>query len=172
MTTLTFTPPAALPQGSYFWRVQATDAAGNIGAESSVRSFTVNILRKPNDGAVFITSSTASVTFRWASVPGASGYVFNLLDDTCTTPESGYPLPATTALNYVVSALAQGRYCWQVQALGGDGDGRYLTAQIGQDAIPRRLPPPALSSSAPLHWLPQCSAHRPTTASPTIPPQT
>ncbi|HEX2905414.1 MAG TPA: hypothetical protein VHO69_01030 [Phototrophicaceae bacterium] len=43
VTTLSYTVPTALalPNGTYYWRIRAIDAAGNIGPAAPIRNFTV-----------------------------------------------------------------------------------------------------------------------------------
>ena len=119
-----FVPPISLPQGTYFWRVQAQDAAGNVSGESDEWSFTVNILTSPTDGsALFMKGSatTGSVSFKWSKVTGATNYMLYLYEDlSCTSLLSGFPVDmgGSTSAKQV---LEKGQYCWKVQAVGVDG---------------------------------------------------
>ncbi len=118
MTTINYTSTVVLPQGTYCWRVQSKDAAGNIGVESTPRSFSIFIGTAPvnNFGAV-VPSGTANVTFTWAAVAGATGYNVQVATDTTfTIPAPGYPHPVGSAiLTYTpTTALTPGTYYWRV----------------------------------------------------------
>src|SRR5690606_36594977 len=65
ITGTSFTPPASLPQRTYYWRVRAIDAAGNISPWSEDRSFSVNIMKSPSNNAVIVTRTPARPTFQW-----------------------------------------------------------------------------------------------------------
>src|SRR5690606_16936916 len=61
ITRTSYLLPTSLPQGTYYWRVQAQDAALNIGSESSAspapRHFTINILTAPLNNAILTAAS-------------------------------------------------------------------------------------------------------------------
>ncbi|MCB9452717.1 MAG: hypothetical protein H6672_14865 [Anaerolineaceae bacterium] len=145
VTSGRFTPPAAIPQAMYYWRSQATDAAGNVGVESVVRTVTFNITTAPRDGsAIFTSGTTANVALRWARVIGATSYTLYLYDDaTCTTPHAGYPL-AMGVLLTKTEALGQGNYCWRVEAVGIDAAEPLVSSTF--DVSPPALLPPVLVS--------------------------
>ncbi|HZM76516.1 MAG TPA: hypothetical protein VFC19_12360 [Candidatus Limnocylindrales bacterium] len=74
---------SGLPNGTYFWRVQAVSRDLEPGAWSSPRSFTVTgsgpgvpgtaVLNPPLDGTQF--HSWENFTFTWSTVPGAVSYI-------------------------------------------------------------------------------------------------
>ncbi len=113
----TFTPASSLAQGTYCWRVQSVDAAGNVGAESSPRSFTINIATAPLDGT-FVP--LGKPMFTWTAVPGATGYTLDLSTDiTFAAPTvTGYPrsITAPTVSYTQATTLATGTYFWRVKS--------------------------------------------------------
>ncbi len=74
---------SGLPNGTYFWRVQAVSPSLEPGAWSSPRSFVVTgtgpgvpgsaILDPPQNGTRF--HSWETITFTWSAVPGAVDYI-------------------------------------------------------------------------------------------------
>ncbi len=74
---------SGLPNGTYFWRVQAVSRASEPGAWSSPRSFTVSgasaavpgtaVLAPPQNATQF--HSWENITFTWSAVPGAARYI-------------------------------------------------------------------------------------------------
>ena len=74
---------SGLPNGTYFWRVQAVSRDREPGAWSSARSFVVTgtgpgvpgsaILDPPQNGTRF--HSWETITFTWSAVPGAADYI-------------------------------------------------------------------------------------------------
>src|SRR6185295_19909899 len=97
---------SGLPNGTYFWRVKATQMVGGaIGsiesAWSTVRSFTVTGLG-PAPGAPSFTSPANGVSFHaveffditWGGVAGAHYYLLEADDE----PSFSHPLTLTTDL--------------------------------------------------------------------------
>ena len=74
---------SGLPDGTYFWRVQAVSRASEPGAWSAPRSFTVSgasaavpgtaVLAPPQNATQF--HSWENITFTWSAVPGAARYI-------------------------------------------------------------------------------------------------
>jgi hypothetical protein len=74
---------SGLPNGAYFWRVQAVSRDLEPGAWSAPRSFSVTgagsgvparaTLNPPHDGSRF--HSWENITFSWSPVPGAVSYI-------------------------------------------------------------------------------------------------
>jgi hypothetical protein len=125
-TNSSHTPGAALPPGTYHWRVQASNGCGG-GAWSATWTVTVRSapgapsLAVPIDGSS--TCDTAP-TFDWSDVSGAVSYHIQVDDS------AGFGSPAvdTTTLNsdYTPdSALAPGIYHWRVRAANTCGDGAW-----------------------------------------------
>ncbi len=127
-----YTPPVSLPQTLYYWRVQAVDAAGNLGAWSAVRSFTINISLTPANAAFIVSASNAArPTFTWSAATGALTYQIAV----ATTPSFG----ATTIYNFVITgtthtlpaanALTYGTYYWRVNLDLGSGSAAPSTSR-------------------------------------------
>jgi hypothetical protein len=146
VTVASFVPANPLVQGTYYWRVQARDVALNIGTESNVRSFTVNILTAPLNNAVITAniSNQASPLLTWAAVTGVTSYTVLLDDENTFTDPIEVNLGNVTT--YTVSpALNIGQYYWQVFPTG------YAPATpVYRRFIvsPPPLPAPSLSSPA------------------------
>jgi hypothetical protein len=96
---------SGLPNGTYFWRVKATQMVGGaIGAIdsawSAVRSFTVTglgaapatpTITGPTNGSQFHAYETFNI--RWTAVPGAQYYVLEADDE----PSFSYPFTLSTS---------------------------------------------------------------------------
>jgi hypothetical protein len=157
--------PAALAQGTYCWRVQSKDAAGNIGVESATRSFSIFIGTAPANNFLYTTATNANVTFTWNAAATATGYNLILLDNTCTTPLGGYPLSVGLVTSKIVNGLGAGNYCWTVQAIGVDAGtpstSRKFTISPAAPAAPGLLLPAvnaALKDNTPdFTWNPSAS---------------
>lgn len=119
-TTTSYTPASSLPQGIYYWRVQSRDTSMNLSPESSVRSFSVKILSAPAANAVIFTNTgSAAPVFRWAAVTGATGYSFQLDDDTDFSADLLLDIPlGSSVLTYTPAGLGEGLYYWQVVPTG------------------------------------------------------
>ncbi len=112
-------PVPGLAQGSYCWRVQSKDAAGNVGSESTSRSFSIFIGTAPANG---VFAPAGKPAFTWAAaVSPTLGYDLEVATDTAfTTFASGYPKHFGPAvLTYTVPAAAlplpPGTYYWRVR---------------------------------------------------------
>jgi hypothetical protein len=104
---------SGLPNGTYFWRVKATQLGPNGGVDSpwsTVQSFTVTGPGAAPGAPTFITPTTGasfhvreSFTIRWSAVQGALYYLLEADDD----PAFSYPLTLTTnALTFGTQAQA------------------------------------------------------------------
>ncbi len=118
-----YTPSDPLPQGTYYWRVQAGDAAGNwSGWEDGVyQRFTVALQVGPKDEAVFKTQNPAVTRFTWKAMPGALSYQLQVAADSgFTTLE--HTSPVLSGTNYrLPTALDYGSYYWRVNVDMGSG---------------------------------------------------
>lgn len=108
-------PAADLGQGAQTFRVEATDAAGNV--ETATRSFTVDtiapdtaITAGPGEGAT-ITTAAASISFNAPGDPGAS---FE-----CKLDGAGYA-PCTSPRN--LTSLTNGPHTFSVRATDAAGN--------------------------------------------------
>jgi hypothetical protein len=97
---------SGLPNGTYFWRVKATQMVGGVtgsieSAWSAVRSFTITgpgpapggtpSITSPGNGSQFHAYETFKI--RWTAVPGAQYYVLEADDE----PTFSYPLTLSTS---------------------------------------------------------------------------
>ncbi|MCS7131748.1 MAG: DNRLRE domain-containing protein, partial [Hadesarchaea archaeon] len=130
-------PP--LPEGVWYWRVQAKDGAGNVGGWSAPRSFRVDVtpppapeLLEPADGA---TTTENRPRFRWAAVADESmpvAYRLQVDDD------GDFSSPEVDASwledNSFVPALELpvDNYRWRVQARDNAGN-------VGEWSVARSL---------------------------------
>ena len=113
LTRSSYLVPAAAPldYGTYYWRVQATDAAGNVGPWSAINSFTVTILQAPKNGDV---STDDTPLLRWAPVAGATAYQLQVSGPIVIDE------PGLTAARFTPETpLTPGRYTWKVSTDGG-----------------------------------------------------
>jgi hypothetical protein len=156
VTTPSFTPPTPLAQGSYSWRVQAGDAAGNFGVESAVRTFTIFIGTAPANGAFTIDTTP---TFTWMAVPGATGYTLQVDDDTDFSADLVINQPLGVVTTFTpITLLANDTYYWRVLATGETPVSNvYRTLFIGAAPAAPALVSPAnaslLNDSTPtLQW--------------------
>ena len=106
---------SGLPNGTYFWRVKATQLVGGAqgsvdSAWSAVRSFTVTGLGAAPASPVFSTPATNSsfhvaefFNIKWSAVAGAHYYLLEVDDE----PSFSFPLTLTTnALTFGTQAEA------------------------------------------------------------------
>ncbi len=116
-TSNTFTPYSDLSLGSHNWRVRATSCGGGQASDwSQQRNFTIDlndvILSKPPSGS---TLSTATPTFEWYPVDGATKYKLEVKKETIDGQKlfevevSGTTFTPTAILN-------PGTYAWHVMS--------------------------------------------------------
>lgn len=120
--SFTLSSSQALSNGTWYWHVSATDAAGNVSAFTRVESFVVNagaelpakvqLVSPPNGGA----NIPAKPTFTWTQVQGATTYRLQVGTDT------GFASPqidqdGITTTSYTATAdLQPGTYYWRVNS--------------------------------------------------------
>ncbi|MBL8162136.1 MAG: fibronectin type III domain-containing protein, partial [Anaerolineae bacterium] len=110
-------PATSMGQGLWYWRVAARDIAGNWGAYSLARTFTINIQTSPANEYNYVTTTTARPSFVWTAVTGATGYTLEVATDSAfsaiiyTSPTS----MATSHLLPVANALGYDTYYWRVR---------------------------------------------------------
>lgn len=154
---------SGLPNGTYFWRVKATQlvggATGSIdSAWSSVRSFTVTglgaapgtpTISAPSNNAQFHTRET--YTIQWTSVQGAQYYLLEVDDD----PAFSYPLSLTTnAMTFGTQAEggfgnALANVYYRVRAVSGDNVRGLPSATLAVHISDAAPVPPAPAQVAP-----------------------
>ncbi len=128
----------------YYWRVRATDQAGNDGLWSVTWHFTVNkpippapILITPHNGEL-ITDNTPFMDWNTASL--AVLYQIQIDDyPSFSSPVRDYTTPSTA---YTPSALGDGTYYWRVRARDSIGNwGPWCAAwHFTIDSIPPGTP--------------------------------
>ena len=120
---LSYTVASALPDGKWYWRVQAINAFGTVGAWSAARYFTVDtlapaapVLRLPVNGA----SPVGVPTFTWNKSLTAIRYQFQY--NTSTDPGTEDPSTVVyrtgelTAVTHKPVNMAMMPYYWSVRA--------------------------------------------------------
>src|SRR5690242_5962301 len=94
---------SGLPNGTYFWRVQAVSGAFVKSAWSAARSFNITGAGAGQPGAPVLSPTKAYstfhplevMTFNWSAVTGAASYVLQVSAD------SSFPITTTAAFNYI-----------------------------------------------------------------------
>jgi hypothetical protein len=128
------TPDKTVPNGTYYWRVQAVDVDGNTSGWSDVRSIEklwadAPTLNAPDDGAT-ISFPDEPLVMRWDPVPGAAKYHIYLSasDDPLggeqlTSDGEPFETQATNAAPALL--LSSNTYYWAVipiDARGNEGE--------------------------------------------------
>jgi hypothetical protein len=124
-----------VPNGTYWWRVRATNAAGEVSQWTQPRSFRKlwNLrpaLQSPGSGASLAFPSNP-VVLKWAGVPGAAHYLVSVASDPSLgslvlhyanqdDPKGPPNVAATSAA--ITSALAPGPYYWNVMPVDAEGN--------------------------------------------------
>src|SRR5215831_9384661 len=124
-----------IPNGTYYWRVRAADAAGDVGKWTAPRSFSKQwnlqpLLQTPGSGAA-LTYPSSPVVLNWSGVPGASHYLVSVASDPALgslvfkysnqdDPKGPPNVAATSAA--ITGALAPGSYYWSVTPVDAEGN--------------------------------------------------
>jgi hypothetical protein len=120
---------SGLPNGTYFWRVQAVSGAFVKSAWSATRSFNITGAGAGQPGAPTMSPTKAYstfhplevMTFNWSPVAGAASYVLQFSKDPSfpvTTTGSFNNIPDTT---YSFSTPDEGSYSARVYAVNANG---------------------------------------------------
>jgi hypothetical protein len=124
-----------VPNGTYWWRVRATNALGDVSQWTEPRSFKKlwNLqpaLQTPASGDS-LTYPSIPVVLRWAGVPGAAHYLVSAASDPSLgslvfryanqDDAKGPPNVAATSAA-ITSALAPGSYYWSVTPVDAEGN--------------------------------------------------
>jgi len=120
---------SGLPNGTYFWRVQAVSGAFVKGAWSQPRSFNITGTGPGQPGAPALSPTKAYstfhplevMTFDWSPVAGAASYVLQFSKDPSfpvTTTGTFNNIPNTT---YSFSTPDEGSYSARVYAVSANG---------------------------------------------------
>ena len=124
-----------IPNGTYYWRVRATNAAGGISNWTEPRSFRKlwnfqPALQNPSSGDS-LTFPTSPVVLTWSGVPGAAHYLVSAASDPSLgslvlkygnqdDPKGPPNVAATSAA--ITSSLAPGSYYWSVTPVDAEGN--------------------------------------------------
>jgi hypothetical protein len=120
---------SGLPNGTYFWRVQAVSGAFVKSAWSAARSFNITGAGPGQPGTPTLSPTKAYSTFHpleviwfnWSPVTGAASYVLQVSTD------SSFPTSTTTSFNnipnptYSFSTPNEGAYSARVYAVNANG---------------------------------------------------
>ena len=120
---------SGLPNGTYFWRVQAVSGAFVKSAWSAARSFNITGAGAGQPAAPVLSPTKAYstfhplevMTFNWSPVTGAASYVLQVSTD------SSFPISTTTSFNnipnptYSFSTPDEGSYSARVYAVNANG---------------------------------------------------
>src|ERR1044071_965259 len=120
---------SGLPNGTYFWRVQAVSGAFVKSAWSAARSFNITGAGAGQPGAPVLSPTKGYstfhplevITFNWSPVAGATSYVLQSSTDPSfpvTTSASFNNIPNTT---YSFSTPDEGTYSARVYAVNANG---------------------------------------------------
>jgi hypothetical protein len=124
--------PASLADGTYYWRVQATDSAGNQSAWAAVSSFTVDSV--PPGLPAFVSPASAgrvnsaqlSATFVDSDSTDSGTVTFQLCSDAACATVLSSSTSATVAggtdVTWTPAALADGTYYWRLSGLDVAGN--------------------------------------------------
>jgi hypothetical protein len=124
-----------IPNGTYWWRVRATNSAGEAGPWTQPRPFRklwnlVPSLQTPAQGAS-LSFPANPVVLKWSGVPGASHYLVSAASDPMLgslvlryanqdDPKGPPNVAATSAA--ITAALAPGAYYWSVTPVDAEGN--------------------------------------------------
>ncbi len=124
-----------IPNGTYYWRVRASNAAGEVSQWTQPRSFRKlwNLrptLQTPLSGSA-LSFPNNPVVLKWAGVPGAAHYLVSVASDPSLgslvlhyanqdDPKGPPNVAASSAA--ITSALAPGPYYWNVMPVDAEGN--------------------------------------------------
>ena len=162
-TSSTVTPGAAaswtpvVADGTYWWRLRATDAAGNQTGWTSTQSFVLDTnppatptATGPVDGAYLGAAPALGGNFS-SSDSGDSGTInVKLCNGSCVTGSSASGIANGGSGSWTPTGLADGTYTWQVQAQDAAGNTSAWTAakSFTLDTTPPAVPTPSPAIAA------------------------
>jgi hypothetical protein len=124
-----------IPNGTYYWRVRASNAAGEVSAWTQPRAFRKQwnlqpALQSPGSGAA-LSFPANPVVLNWTGVAGAAHYLVSVASDPTLGSlvlhyanqdnPSGPPNVAANSAA-LTSALAPGSYYWSVVPVDAEGN--------------------------------------------------
>lgn len=135
ITSSSYTPTTLLQPGhSYLWTVRAIGESGQTGTWGTHQQFTIGVLGVATIEAPGANTSSATPTFQWSTVTGATAYDIWVND--LTTGQSSVIRNTNVTTNTLTptTPLSAGHsYQWTVRALNADGvAGDWAAAKIFQ----------------------------------------
>jgi hypothetical protein len=123
------TPDTTVPNGTYWWRVQAVDANGNTSPWSAPRSIEKlwsdsPTLTSPDEDAV-IAFPDEPLVLRWDPVPGAAKYSVEIANDfglSSLVTSGGNPVVIQATNLAPAQLLPSNMYFWAVTPLDAKGN--------------------------------------------------
>jgi len=123
ITDTNLTPPTALTDGVYSWRLRAINPYGTPSGWSAVRTITIDVppaapdLKKPDDTAI---STVAKPTFSWETVANGVNYQIQV-DNNGDFSSPEFDDTAVTTARAPALDLPDGLYSWRVRAINVNG---------------------------------------------------
>jgi hypothetical protein len=123
------TPDKTVPNGTYYWRVQAVDADGNTSGWSETRQIDKlwadsPVLTEPDDAAT-ISFPGEPLVLRWEPVPGAAKYHISIASDpdlASLVTSGGDPLETQATNAAPALLLSSNTYYWAVTPVDAQGN--------------------------------------------------
>ncbi|MEW5767285.1 MAG: Ig-like domain-containing protein [bacterium] len=148
--------------GTYYWRISATDYAGNESGYSGSRALVVDTtapsaptLVAPATGSV-VNTDTSSLIFDWTDVSGASYTLEVDNNNDFSSPEIDITSTSSSYTN--TTSLSDGNYYWRVKAADQAGNDSHWSTETwvviidtqtgGNYSFPRPITPTHLSSTS------------------------
>ncbi len=167
-TTSGFTPSAAnriaqptgvsyadtgLASGSYFYKITAEDAAGNVGPASNEANATVGDTTAPGPpSGLTANGGVGQVSLSWTAASDNVGVVrYNVHRSTTSgfTPSTANRVAQPTAASYTDSGLAAGTYYYRVTAEDAAGNVGPASNEANAAATTADTTPPTVSITSP-----------------------
>ncbi len=152
-TSSSWSQSPALPDGSYVYRIVATDAAGNSTTKDAppvvvdTVAPTAPTLVSPANGSSLFSSS---VPLDWSDVTDPSGVRYEVhIEPVAPFYYEVFLESGLTSSQVTFSSLPSGSYYWRVYAIDGAGNASPYSA-IGTFTIVTENTPPPISSTAPI----------------------
>jgi predicted alpha-1,2-mannosidase len=153
LTASTFTPVAALPDGTIFWRVMARDNVGNWSAFSAADNFVIDTVPPAVPTLVPFTpdpTTDNTPTLGWGVVVGAVFYHIQIDNDAgFLSPRLVDDNTLTASTFTPVAALPDGTIFWRVMAR--DNVGNWSAFSAADNFVIDTVPPAAFNLLLPVH---------------------